>query len=121
MSINKKIEEIKAFVKQRPWFEFELISYDKSRLLIGGSRDIHAFYEIYITFEEVFMIHNLEWAANTSSEIIQLVIDQAAKEINIANQIEQGYQLFEFIPDGVSENVHFYISALKIDYEVIIT
>lgn len=118
--MQEKIAEIKAFIEQKPWFDFELISYNNGNLLIGGSIDLHLYHELHIIFEDVFMFQmNLEWTVDTSSEIIKIVVDRYVKEINLAYQIEQGYQLFEFIPDKIPENTHFYISAQKIDYTII--
>ena len=120
MLMQEKIAEIKAFIEQKPWFDFELISYNNGNLLIGGSIDLHLYHELHIIFEDVFMFQmNLEWTVDTSSEIIKIVVDRYVKEINLAYQIEQGYQLFEFIPDKIPENTHFYISAQKIDYTII--
>ena len=120
MFMIEKIEEIKAFIKQKPWFDFQVVSCSNDNLLIAGSTAIHMFYEIYITFEQVFMLQlNMDWRVDTSSEVIKIVPGRDAREMNLAYQIEQGYQLFEFIPDEVSENTHFYIAAEKIDYEII--
>jgi hypothetical protein len=116
----EKIEEIKAFIKQKPWFDFQVVSCSNDNLLIAGSTAIHMFYEIHITFEHVFMLQlNMDWRVDTSSEIIKIVPGRDAKEMNLAYQIDQGYQLFEFIPDEIPENTHFYIAAEKIDYEIL--
>jgi len=114
MDLKTKVLENQMISKQ-PWFDMEIIGFDRGKLIIAGSIDFSYGHIMEVIFEDVFHATvNREWKTNTSTETLHIVDNLESSEINLLFQIEQGYTLFKIIFEDLS--VPFYISAKNVDF-----
>jgi hypothetical protein len=112
--ITDKIYQINQFIKEKQWFDFELIGIVNKALTIIGSTDFSYYHELKIVFHDVFYVQCPDkWKSDTSNDIIVIPELEEQKQINISYEIEQGYLLVKFIAEDIGP---IYISCKRIDY-----
>jgi hypothetical protein len=115
--LDEKIKAINSFLRKEMWFDFEILEYKENCLTIIGSTDFSYFHNIEIYFKDVFLIHcSAEWKSDTKSDVIEIITGNEAREINLKNNVEQGYTLFKFISEDIDEDRFFYVAARDLEY-----
>lgn len=114
IEILKIIDEVNEFLERQMWMDFEIVEYNKNILKIIGNIDISQEPNIEIIFENIFFISApFEWKIDTSEKALYLLEGEEAININKQFQVEQGYHLFQFIPEGYENNFGCTIGAKK--------
>jgi hypothetical protein len=118
-SIENIVNQIDTLIRKNLWFDFSVLKYDGSNLVIAGGIDLHfqASHSLEIVFEQVFYYSGffLEWHSDTKNPV--LILPNNAKQLNLKHQIEQGYIIFSFVTEDYENNV--IVAAKNISYNVL--
>lgn len=113
------IREINTFLQRELWFDFEIMEYKNSRLMLFGSVDATYRHDIEIYFHDVFFVSApMEWQTDTSTPPLELVKGEEADRLNINFQVEHGFYIFRFNPEYYPREFGCFIAAKEIKYKL---
>lgn len=112
--ISDLVTKIDSLIRQQTWFDFHVLTYDGSRLIIAGSSDLIYYHTLEIIFEEIFFVSGffIGWRSDTSSTVF--MVPDNERELNKHFEIEQGYQLFVFKTENYRND--FIVAASKLSF-----
>jgi hypothetical protein len=114
--IFDKINEINNFLKEKPWFDFELMGISNKILKIVGSTDFSYYQELEINFNDIYYVQCPDcWKSDTSNDVLVIPALEEQRQINISYEIEQGYVLLKFIAEDIGA---IYISCKSINFKI---
>ncbi|SIT29165.1 hypothetical protein SAMN05421788_108234 [Filimonas lacunae] len=115
-SLRQTVEEIDTIIRKELWFDFEVWSYDRNKLIIAGGKDLMYSHQLEIIFENVFYYSGVfaEWKSNTQHPAF--IIPSNEPELNLKHEIIQGYQLFSFVTEDFKNNI--IIAAESVSYNL---
>jgi hypothetical protein len=98
---------IDAHIRKHTWFDFQVFSYDNTRLIIAGSEDLTYYHKLEVIFENVFFYSGVffQWHSDTESTVFYMPGNEEANEMNRQFEIESGYQLFVFKTEDYQNDV----------------
>jgi hypothetical protein len=103
-------------IQQEPWFDFEVIKYNKNELVIGGGKSLSYPHELEILFKDVFFVSMpVEWRTDTSKNIFTILEGDEKYNVNKRFQVEQGYFIFKFFPEDYPNDFGCLICAKSVD------
>ena len=111
--MDKVVKKINNFIRSRGWFDFEVKYFSETNLRIVGGIELEYYSELEIVFEDVFFVScALSWRTDTSQDAIHILQGREAYDFNVRNNIQQGYSIFEIIPEYFDRE--FYVVAKRI-------
>ena len=112
--IKAKVAEVDSIIRKQSWFDFHVLSYNESKLVVAGGIDLSYYHTLEIIFENVFFVSGIfkEWRSDTSAPVFMLPENEM--ELNKQFEIEQGYQLFIIRTDDHHNN--FIVAAEKLSF-----
>ncbi len=110
----EKVTVINQIIKKQEISDFQIISYDKTCLVVGGSFDLTYYHTLEIIFTDVFFFKGYfeGWQADFLDTVFE--IPKNEKELNLKYEIEHPYQLFVFRTDNKQNDI--IIAANSVSY-----
>ncbi|GAA3953615.1 hypothetical protein GO495_31500 [Chitinophaga oryziterrae] len=110
---SEVIDIINNKVKDLYFFEFSVLSLQKETLLVAGSKDFIYYHNFEIVFNDVYAIlGTLNWQIIPGKLCLELISDEAAKELNMGYWIQQDLSIFKF---NCEDTLPTYIVAKTIE------
>jgi len=120
-SIVAVVAEVNAFVSRTAWMDFEVWSYgDKyGTLEVSGSIDESYWSDLRIAFQNVCWasIRFQGWKSDASQPVLLRVTGDEAYAVNVRFQIEQGHELFKFVPEDLAEPMWIAAKGITADFK----
>ncbi|MBO3271847.1 hypothetical protein [Hymenobacter defluvii] len=112
--IHSIVAEIDKEIRQHPWFDFHVFSYNGSELVIAGSEDLSCYHTLEIVFEDVFFMSGFYqgWHSDTKAPVF--ILPQNESDLNQQFEIEQGYIAFIFKAEDYKNDI--VVAAKHISY-----
>ena len=100
------------FVSKKPWLDVDLIECSQQVAVLHCGIDLSLGPDLEVRFNTVFFASLLmAWKTDTTLPILQILTGDEAFRINGQYRIEQGYHLFAFQPEDLTEGVRCIIAA----------
>lgn len=110
------VNDVNSRIQKEPWFDFEIIRYDRSELVIGGGKSLSYPHELEIHFKDVcFISAPIEWRTDTSKRVFIILEGDDAFKVNTKFQVEQGYYIFRFAPEDYLDDFGCLVGAKSLD------
>jgi hypothetical protein len=108
------VNEIDNLIRKNLWFDFYILNYDGSNLIIAGGKDLTYSHSLEIIFNEVYFVSAFfeGWHSDTSSVVFS--IPKNIIDFNIEFEIEKGNEVFVFKAEDYKKNI--VIAAKNISY-----
>jgi hypothetical protein len=114
-NIKTSLDQLNHFLKDQPWFDFELWEFSGQNLKIVGAIDLTYAYTLSITFSDVFYVQlTHDWHTDTSADAFVLLTGQDAYDLNARYEVEQGYALIQI---NAEDKAPLFISAKEMHLE----
>jgi hypothetical protein len=102
--INKVLQVDKQICRH-DWFDFHVLKFDNSKLVIGGGVDLTYFHTLEIIFDDVFFVSAFFKGWRSDTRTIVFSIPDNVRDLNLKFKIENGYQLFKFTAEDYAESI----------------
>jgi hypothetical protein len=100
MTASVRAEDVDLTIRSFPWMDFELNASSRWVAVVVGAVDESADPDLRITFRDIAALAMpTEWKSDTGNVVFREVPQARAFEVNKHYGIEQGYTLFEFVPE----------------------
>ncbi|TGE22114.1 hypothetical protein E5K00_17850 [Hymenobacter aquaticus] len=102
---SQLVKEIDQRIRQELWLDFHVHSYDGTKLVIAGGKDLTYSHELEIIFSGVFFVSAFfqGWHSDVKAPVFYL--PDNVRELNLQYEIEQGYTLFAFCTEEYRNDV----------------
>lgn len=103
--LNQTIDNINDIIRRELWFDFHVISYDGTNLILAGGVDLTYNHTLEIVFHNIFYLSAFfqGWHSDTKHPVLALATADDA--LNSRLEIEQGYQVFVLKTEDYRNNV----------------
>ena len=116
-----QIAAFNEFAQRTLWLDFELVSCSQISAVLTCGADLSFNPDAEIRFDGIFFASMLmSWKTDTSiGPVVQVVSGSEAVKLNQQYQVERGFHLFEFQPEGLSGEARCLIAAKEFSWWVI--
>jgi len=95
-----------------PWLDFEVAECSPQAIVLRFGIDLTVQEVCEIRFQEIFFVKILmAWHTDTANRILSLMVDDEMRAMNADNEIEQGFHLFTFQPEDLTDRARCVIAA----------
>lgn len=71
---RKIVEAIDTIIRGYEWFDFHVLKYDGTKLIVAGSIDLNYYHKLEIIFEDVFFVSGIfqVWHSDTNKVVFSI-------------------------------------------------